>query len=119
LLRRADTALYMAKADGKGHWREYEDGMISPIRRRSDLRIELENAMRDDTLALHYQPIVDLASGAAAGFEALVRYERSGGGSIPPQELIRIAEENGLIVPLGAWVLRRAVRDLPRLSAAG
>jgi diguanylate cyclase (GGDEF)-like protein/PAS domain S-box-containing protein len=119
LLRRADTALYTAKEEGKGHWREYEAGMISPIRRRNDLRLELENAMRDDRLALHYQPIVDLASGRAVGFEALVRYERSAGGSIPAQELIRIAEENGLIVPLGDWVVRRAVHDLPRLGAAG
>jgi diguanylate cyclase (GGDEF)-like protein len=119
LLRRADTALYIAKANGKGHWREYQDGMISPIRRRSDLRVELENAMRDDTLALHYQPIVDLASGRPVGFEALIRFERDGGGSIPPQELIRIAEENGLIVPLGEWVIRRALRDLSQLSRAG
>jgi predicted signal transduction protein with EAL and GGDEF domain len=118
LLRRADTALYIAKANGKGHWREYREGMISPIRRRSDLRVELENAMRDDTLALHYQPIVDLASGRPVGFEALIRFERDGGGSIPPQELIRIAEENGLIVPLGDWVIRRALSDLPQLSSA-
>jgi diguanylate cyclase (GGDEF)-like protein len=119
LLRRADTALYIAKAEGKGAWREYRDGMVSPIRRRSDLRVELENAMRDDTLALHYQPIVDLDTGRAVGFEGLIRFERDGGGSIAPQELIRIAEENGLIGPLGDWVIRRAVRDIPVLSPRG
>ncbi len=116
LLRRADTALYTAKAAGKGNWREYEDGMISPIRRRSDLRVELENAMRDDTLAIHYQPIVELRTGRAVGFEALIRFDRTDGGSIPPHELIRIAEENGLIVPLGDWVVRRALADLVQLS---
>jgi diguanylate cyclase (GGDEF)-like protein/PAS domain S-box-containing protein len=116
LLRRADTALYTAKEEGKGDWREYQEGMISPIRRRNDLRIELENAMRDDTLALHYQPIVEMATGRAAGFEALIRFDRTDGSSIPPQELIRIAEENGLIVPLGDWVVRRALRDVNDLG---
>ncbi len=116
LLRRADTALYTAKEEGKGDWREYREGMISPIRRRNDLRVELENAMRDDTLALHYQPIVELDTGRAAGFEALIRFDRTDGSSIPPQELIRIAEENGLIVPLGDWVIRRALTDMAALG---
>jgi EAL domain-containing protein (putative c-di-GMP-specific phosphodiesterase class I) len=116
LLRRADTALYTAKEDGKGRWRQYEEGMVSPVRRRTDLRVELEDAMRDRALTLNYQPIVDLATGRVAGFEALLRLHRGDLAPMPPEELIRIAEENGLIASVGDWVIEQALSDLARLN---
>ncbi len=119
LLRRADTALYTAKAAGRGNWRQYEEGMISPVRRRTDLRIELETAMRNNSLALHYQPIVDLISGQTAGFEALIRFDRADGPAMPPDELVRTAEDNGLIISLGDWVLHRALADATRINSRG
>lgn len=118
LLRRADTALYTAKADGKGLWRQYSEGMISPVRRRTDLREELERAIREDLLTLHYQPIVDLATGRAEGFEALIRFHHTAATTMPPDELIAIAEDNALIISLGDWILRRALADLTLLNLA-
>jgi diguanylate cyclase (GGDEF)-like protein len=118
LLRRADTALYTAKAGGKGQWRQYQEGMISPVRRRTDLREELETAIREDKLTLHYQPIVELETGQARGFEALIRYDRGAGPPMLPEELITIAENNALIVPLGDWIMRRSLADVAQLNVA-
>jgi diguanylate cyclase (GGDEF)-like protein len=118
LLRRADTALYTAKADGKGQWRSYHDAMISPVRRRTDLRDELDAAIKDDKLTLHYQPIVDMTTGRARGFEALIRFDRVSRPPMEPEELIAIAEDNALILPLGDWILRRALADVGKLNRA-
>jgi diguanylate cyclase (GGDEF)-like protein len=124
LLRRADTALYAAKAAGKGRWRQYDPNMRSPLRRGSDLRIELERALRSepgvaDGLAMHYQPIVELTSDRTVGFEALIRWQHPERGTIRVPELIALAEHTGLIVPLGDWVFRSAFGDGLKLTGDG
>ena len=124
LLRNADTALYAAKADGKGQWRMYEPNMRSPLRRGSDLRIELERALRSapgtaNGLAMHYQPIVELATGRTVGLEALLRWYHPERGTISVPELIAVAEHTGLILPLGEWVFTQTFRDAVELSNRG
>jgi diguanylate cyclase (GGDEF)-like protein/PAS domain S-box-containing protein len=117
LMRHADTALYSAKADGKGRWQQYRSGMMSAVRRRADLREELESAIREEALTLHYQPVVELATGVTVGFEALLRAREPGSPSadraIPASasHLVRLAEDHGLIVQLGHWVLGQALQD--------
>jgi EAL domain-containing protein (putative c-di-GMP-specific phosphodiesterase class I) len=116
VLRRADTALYAAKTDGKGGWREYHDDMAAPGRLTTDLRHELEAAIRDETLTLHYQPIVDLHTGRAEGFEALIRFDPVAGQPMPPEQLVAITEDNALITSLGDWALRKALTDLALIN---
>jgi diguanylate cyclase (GGDEF)-like protein/PAS domain S-box-containing protein len=117
LMRHADTALYSAKADGKGRWQQYRSGMMSAVRRRADLREELETAIREEALTLHYQPVVELATGVTVGFEALLRAREPGSSTsdtaIPASasHLVRLAEDHGLIVQLGHWVLGQALAD--------
>jgi diguanylate cyclase (GGDEF)-like protein/PAS domain S-box-containing protein len=122
LLRRADAALYAAKAERKGSWRLYQDGMLNSVRHRTDQRAELERLMHDDELTLRYQPIVELATGHTAGFEALIRRTE------PPDEaaevertygLVRVAEDTGLSVQLGDWVLTQALVDAAKLNPPG
>jgi diguanylate cyclase (GGDEF)-like protein len=119
LLRRADAALYTAKEEGKGRWRQYEAGMVSPMRRRTDLREELAGIMRDGAWTMHYQPIVEIASGDVVGFEALIRPERGDLAHMAPAELIRVAEENGFIVAVGEWALGRVLADIATLNPPG
>jgi len=125
LMRHADTALYSAKADGKGRWQQYRSGMMSAVRRRADLRDELETAIREEALTLHYQPVVELATGVTVGFEALLRAREPGSPSadraIPASasHLVRLAEDHGLIVQLGHWVLGQALRDARVFNADG
>ena len=108
LLGEADVALSSAKGTGD-RWRRYEAAMHAHTIRRMKLRTDLDQALADDAFVLHYQPIVDLASGLPHGFEALVRWQHPSMGLVPPLEFIEIAEESGLIVPLGDWVVRHAV----------
>ena len=123
LLRHADLALYAAKAAGKRCWRHYEPVLSDGILRQRELQEALEEAVATGAFTLAYQPIIELASGRLAGFEALIRWPRPGGGVMMPGQFIGLAEETGLIIPLGAWVLRRAAADLaqwrPRPDAAG
>jgi diguanylate cyclase (GGDEF)-like protein len=121
LLRRADTALYAAKTDGKGGWREYHEGMVTPGRRTTDLRHWLEAAIRDDTVTLHYQPVVDLATGVPQGFEAFVRLDDAFSTPMQPEELAAITRDNALVSTLDDWLLGRALHDLATLNrdAAG
>jgi diguanylate cyclase (GGDEF)-like protein len=112
LLRDADTAMYAAKALGKGRVRVFERGMEDTAARRRELGTALSRALDDDELFLEYQPIVDLRTHAQFGLEALVRWEHPQLGRLMPSDFVQLAEENRLISRLGEWVLRRACTDL-------
>ncbi len=115
LLRHADLALYLAKGSGKGHWRRYEAALHTALLERLELRTALEEAVAEGAFVLHYQPIVALASGETVGFEALVRWNHPTRGMVAPVQFIEFAEETGLIVPIGSWVLEHAVASTAEL----
>jgi diguanylate cyclase (GGDEF)-like protein len=116
LLREADVALYTAKAHGKGRWRQYRDGMPVPSRQHADARRRLHDAIDADQLKVHYQPIVELVSGRAVGFEALLRPDDPTTAGMSPEEFVAIAEDTGMIGTLGQWVLGRALADAAALN---
>jgi diguanylate cyclase (GGDEF)-like protein/PAS domain S-box-containing protein len=116
LLRNADVAMYEAKRHGKGRSATYESRMYADIRERLDLEAALRRAVERNELVLHYQPIVQLRSGAVYGVEALLRWEHPQFGRLLPQHFVPLAEETGLIVQLGAWVLGEACRQLQAWS---
>ena len=107
-LRNADVAMYWAKDRGKGTVAVYEPDLHALALDQLALRSELQIAIRNDQLRLHYQPTVDLKTGEIAGFEALVRWQHPTRGLVPPGDFIPVAEQSGLVVPLGSWVLREA-----------
>jgi diguanylate cyclase (GGDEF)-like protein/PAS domain S-box-containing protein len=109
LLRNADLALYAAKNVGKGQWRHYEPWMSSTVMARLELRSSLERAIDDDALVVEYQPIVALEDGHPTGFEALLRWEHPSRGRLSPDQFIDVAEESGLIAPIGEWVMQTAM----------
>ncbi|SNT13432.1 PAS domain S-box-containing protein/diguanylate cyclase (GGDEF) domain-containing protein [Asanoa hainanensis] len=109
LLRQADLALYVAKGAGKSQWRRYQPELHTTIVERLELRAELDRAIHDGGLLLEYQPIVRLDDGHAVGFEALLRWNHPTRGRLTPDAFIDVAEESGLIVPIGEWVLRTAI----------
>ncbi len=111
LVRRADLALYRAKGEGRGRFRFFEPAMDEEVRARQRLQQELRRALERGQFLLHYQPQLGLTRDAAAGVEALLRWRHPTRGLVPPGEFVPVAEASGLIMPLGAWVLREACRQ--------
>jgi len=118
LLRNADLAMYQAKASGKGRLAVYAEGMAMQARCRAELAEDLTAALAaGDQLEVHYQDIVTLPEAHVVGLEALLRWHHPTRGAVSPVDFIPLAEENGSIVPIGAWVLQQSVDHVARLSA--
>lgn len=119
LLRHADMAMYAAKAQGRGRWQRFEAPLESAALERAALERELRAGIEAGELRLHYQPRISVASGRARSVEALVRWQHPRLGLIAPNRFIGVAEESGLIVELGSWVLNEACRQLAAWRGEG
>ena len=115
MIRDADAAMYIAKRDGKGGYRLFEPAMHEGVLARLELRTDLQRAIATEQLELHYQPVVRLEDGAVSGVEALLRWRHPEHGMVSPERFIPIAEETGLIVPIGRWVLREGCHHARRV----
>jgi diguanylate cyclase (GGDEF)-like protein/PAS domain S-box-containing protein len=114
LMRTADTAMYHAKQQGRRNYQFFTAALNDAARQRFDIERQLRQALARDEFALHYQPQIDIESGTILAAEALLRWQPSGRAAVSGGEFISIAEETGLIMPIGEWVLREACRQLKR-----
>jgi len=119
LVKYADTALYLAKEQGRGVFRFFSPELDDRVHARLQLENDLRNAMHKNQLYLHYQPLMDLATGECIGTEALLRWSHPKIGFISPATFIPVAEETGLILPIGDWVLRTACMQAKKWFEAG
>jgi len=117
LIRDADTAMYKAKGSGRNAYALFDTSLRDEVRDRMNLEQALRRALPSGELAVHYQPIVDLETGELDGFEALMRWQHPTLGAVSPAEFIPVAEETGLIVESGAWLLRESVAQLAAWTA--
>jgi diguanylate cyclase (GGDEF)-like protein len=111
LLKNADMALYRAKADGRGVFRFFEPAMDAQLQAKRSIEVDLRDALTNNELEVFYQPLFDITRDQVCGFEALMRWHHPQKGMISPVQFIPIAEETGLIIAMGEWVLRRACFD--------
>ncbi|HWP14943.1 MAG TPA: PAS-domain containing protein [Xanthobacteraceae bacterium] len=118
LMKCADLALYRAKAEGRGTFRFFEPDMDARIQARRALEVDLRRALTSGEFTLAYQPQINLAANELIAMEALLRWNHPQRGPVPPAEFIPLAEETGLIVPLGEWVLREACKDAAQWPAS-
>ncbi|MEG4210229.1 bifunctional diguanylate cyclase/phosphodiesterase [Microcoleus sp. S13_B4] len=119
LLQQADFALHQAKQQGRSHYQFYSPEMNVHLQERLALENSLRGALERNELLVYYQPLIDLHSGQVTGTEALVRWQHSTEGLVPPVKFIPIAEANGEIVPIGEWILRTACAQTRRWQLAG
>ncbi|WP_175780840.1 cyclic di-GMP phosphodiesterase [Burkholderia anthina] len=119
LIRSADTAMYVAKEEGKHTYRVFSQEMNQKVAKYMWLDTNLRKALEDEQFVLHYQPVVDIATGDVHGVEALIRWQSPDRGLVAPIEFIRFAEESGLIAPLGRWVMRTAAAQAAVWKAKG